>query len=91
MLSSQILSLDLQAKFIASGAAYADAQGNPTKLKESCDIISNSLITHVKTFGQVTVNNPLIGVVVGVGGGVPGPVTGTATIPSGILLPTCIQ
>lgn len=91
MLNQTLLSTALQAQFVAAGALLTDAQGNATMLKQSCDILSDAIITHVKNFGQVSINTPLIGPVVGVGGGVPGPVTGTATIPSGVLLPTCIQ
>lgn len=91
MLNETLLSSTLQSQFVAAGALLVDAQGNATNLKQSCDILSGAILTHIKSLGQVTINTPLIGTVIGVGGGVPGPVTGTATIPSGVLLPSCIQ
>jgi hypothetical protein len=91
MLNAEILSEDIKSKFISLGAVEIDAVGNRTNLNNACDILANTIIDHFKGFGQITINTSLVGTVVGVGGGVPGPVSGTATIPSGVLLPNCIQ
>lgn len=52
--------------------------------QEFTDALAEEIISHFTTFAQLTANTPTLtigvpAIVVGVGGGVPGPVTGTAT------------
>ena len=82
-MNKDVLSKALQAGMVAKGALLKDADGNDTPLADVCDIIADNAIKHIKTFAAFSIVKPHNGTIAGSGGGVPGPVSGTAVIASG--------